>query len=311
MVALERGRLDPGLPVGRGHGQGVAVRAEVGDREDPVVVAAAVARLGVLAGDHGRGGVDDRRSVVSKLSGVDLVGDWVLAHVLGAERVAVDVGDEGPEVVRDLTLEVRQPGFSGDVLHGVDRGVVLEHQRPERRVGDRQRLELDRDRHGGGAGGHGEVRAVELVAVGLDRDEVAAGRQLHRRCEVGLVPLRDDRARAGDADDRRPRAAGRAERVRVAGRKRAAEPGRRRGGRGAGVVDVDDVVVVRDCLTLGHGPDGGSRLRAGAHDAQADGCRLGGRAQREQGGDSREGEGEYPPREAACERWRKRWQVHV
>ncbi len=223
------------VPSGGDDREGVAVRAEVGDLEDALGIERADA-VGVgLCGDVGAIGVD-------ALGEADTAGardGLAEGVVLGAERVPEDVGGDQVDVVGDEALEPGQAALGRDVRRAVRDGDVLEHQRLDgggrQRVGLQHHLDRDHPRVG-----HGEVLAVQLVAVGEDRDEVATRRDVERYGEVALVALGQDGAGAGDGLDRGP---GAARRVGGIGRGAGRHP---RLGHVPGVVDVDDVAIAGD-----------------------------------------------------------------
>ncbi len=274
VVALERGGLGPPLAVRWGRGQRVAVGAQVRDGQQAGAVADAGAALDV----------DHRQHVRIQAAQRDDVRVRVLPLVRRTQRVAVHVGAHLTERVVDVPDEARQAVVPG-VERAVGGGDVGEHLAAHRGVG--QRVGLQPDGHQAGARcravqRHGEVRAVELEAVGQHRDQVATARQGHSAGEVRLGALGVDGARVRHLGDRRPAAgAGVARRVR-----RAPSGGGPLLG-GAGVVLVDDELVVGDRIALAH-PGAGveARLGAGADHLQAQlvGGRGGGRhGQREEG----------------------------
>ena len=87
----------------------------------------------------------DREAVGVEVLAGDGEARGVLAVVPGAQRVAVHVGDDLAEVVVELALEAGEPGLGVAVVLAVDGRVVLEDERPDRRVGHRRRLHLDHE----------------------------------------------------------------------------------------------------------------------------------------------------------------------
>ena len=180
-------------PVGadrRDDGGGVAVRSHVGDEDVALRVADALA---------GRGRIDLRLAAGED----DLAG--AVVDVLGAQRVSVVVGGNLTEHIGQVRGEPREAGLGTDLVGRVDRHGVVEHADPD--VAQRQRVRLHGDGHPLGAAVHGEVRAVDLVAVGGEGNQVLPGWQGVERLgvvEVVLVALRDDRHAARRVADGRP-----------------------------------------------------------------------------------------------------------
>ena len=194
------------------------------------------------------------------------------------------------------------------VGRAVDGRDVFEDGGLDLRVGQRRGLQFDQDFArrsagrfafpGDGATVDGEVPAVELVAVGEHRDQVAAvGHVGQSGYHVCLRALRVDRAVARCAGNRGPQATVRVARV----LRTAAGAGCRRSLCGlAGVVDVDQVLVGRDGCAL----DDWRRVRglgSSADHSQCHGGRLrrgdtGQRKDREDAGGERNRSNDSDPR---------------
>ena len=101
-----------------------------------------------------------------------------------AQRAAIDVGRHFTERVGDVPLEAGEAMLGRQVGSAVDRRDVLEDGGLNGRVGQRRGLQIDRHQavgngdsiHEDGRARHREVLAVEFVAFGQHRDQVAAVR---------------------------------------------------------------------------------------------------------------------------------------
>ncbi len=301
--ALERRRLDPVLVAAGGleaagsddglgrreHRHGVAVGAHVGHRDLAGHVADALAAAGQ----------DDRLALAVEL--VASAARRGRGAVRRAERVAVPVGRDLAHDVREMrreaghargAVERRVVGLVALVPLAVRRRVVVEDLDAERREREVEGLGLAVDDLDRRAVVGREVRAVDLVAVGDEADQVLAGGEVDRPavCEVGLVAARHDRARVGhealEAGRRVVRAGGRVRRAgEMTDRRPQAAAQRRARARGltrrcglrvvVGVLLVDEVLerrhrsALRDRLERGegaelHAADGGAVVAAAA-----------------------------------------------
>ena len=187
--------LDPVGAVGRDDEHVVAQRADVGDDDMPLASlthSPPVPGIGI-----GLPSASNRMSPLPSLS------------ILGAQRVAKEVGrDLAGDVVECGPRNPARPCSAG----ASNWPLVID-------LSSKTLMTISAGGRGRGWTGnldqaglfqrHGKVLAVDLVAVGQDRDEVLARRQVdaHRLVQVVLVALGVDRRPAGNGAHARPVAA--------------------------------------------------------------------------------------------------------
>ena len=122
------------------------------------------------------------------------MGNGIFTHVGGAERVAIDIRGDKVDIIRKVSDKTRQATLGRFVRRAVGGRVILEHPRADGRIRQRSGLQLHRHR---ARYRHGEMSAVELVAVGNHRDQVTAiGQVVQSGNEIVLVAFSIDRAEA-------------------------------------------------------------------------------------------------------------------